>query len=55
MEAIDEVVVDFDSNEIWVPLLTEELRPFLSETTQEKILEGRPEFIEDAFDLQRTG
>lgn len=44
-------VVDFDDDRTCGPLLTEELRPFLSETTQATVFGGSVELIQNALEL----
>ena len=46
-----EVMVDFDNNCIWSPLLTKAVGSLLPNAAREKLLAENPEFIEDALDL----
>ena len=46
-----EVMVDFDNNCIWGPLLTKAVGSLLPNAAREKLLAEKFEFVEDALDL----
>ena len=45
------LMVDFDNNCIWGPLLTKAVGSLLPNAAREKLLAEKPEFVEDALDL----